>query len=498
MATTLLGVLVGGGASVLIVPTYYANTELFVAIQNSGSVQELQQGNSFSQARVQSYVKTVQSPVVLQPAIDSLGLTTTSEQLAKRVTAKNDVNTVLIDISVADESPAQAAAIAEAIAKSLVRAVDTLEKPKTGGASPVSLSIITPATVPGSPTTPNTRLNLLIGLAVGLAIGLAAAVLRSTFDSRIRGEVDLRQVTESPLLGGIAQDPGAAKSPLVTRDGPQSPRAESFRQLRTNLRFANVSGHSKTIMVTSSIPGEGKSHTAANLAISLAQGGQSVCLIDADLRRPRINEYMGLDRNAGLTTALIGLADVNDLLQPWGEDNLFVLTSGQMPPNPSELLGSIDMKSLVSRLEDTFDVVVIDTPPILPVTDATVLAQHVGGTIVVVGTGTTRRNELERSLTALKLVEANILGIVMNKLPSKGPDSYTYSYTTNGAKKASKKQLFDENFEMLEYEGSTNPDPEELRFGVNGTIENLVVDADSMDSTRKRFPKERVRRALNE
>lgn len=418
----------GGVASVLVRPTYTAETQLFVAIQNSGSAQELQQGNTFSQARVQSYVKTVSTPAVLQPAIDSLGLPVTADELAEKVKANTDLNTVLIDISVDDSSPVQAAAIAQAVASSLVKTIDSLEKPKTGGSSPVNLSIVTPAEAPIAPSAPNTKLNLLLGLVTGLALGLGTAVLRTTLDNQIRGEADLRRVTDAPLLGGISFDQDATRKPLLTQAAPQSPRAESFRQLRTNLQFANVSGHAKTVLLTSSLPGEGKSTTATNLAIALAQAGQTVCLIDADLRRPMVNEYLGLERNAGLTTALVGAADVNDLLQHWGEDSLYVLASGQIPPNPSELLGSEEMKNLISRLEQAFDTVIVDAPPLLPVTDAAVLAQHVGGVVVVIGSQKIKRQDLEKSLGALEMVGANILGVVLNRLPLKGPDAYAYSY----------------------------------------------------------------------
>ncbi|MET3165118.1 UNVERIFIED_ORG: capsular exopolysaccharide synthesis family protein [Arthrobacter sp. UYEF10] len=427
-ALSLAGLMVGGAASILTKPTYTAETQLFVAIQSSGSVLELQQGNNFSQARVQSYVKTVTTPVVLQPAIDSLGLEMTSEQLADRVVAATDLNTVLIKISVADNSAVQAAATAQAVAESLITAVDTLEKSKTTGASPVNLSIITPATAPTAPTSPNTRLNLLLGLVFGLGAGVASALLRSTLDTRIRGEADLRRVTDAPLLGGISFDQDAARKPLLTQTAPQSPRAESFRQLRTNLQFTNVSGRSKTILITSSLPGEGKSTTATNLAIALAQSGQTVCLIDADLRRPMVNDYLGLDRNAGLTTALVGAADVNEVLQPWGDDQLYVLTSGQIPPNPSELLGSFEMKQLLEQLENAFDAIILDAPPLLPVTDAAVLSQHVGGVVVVVGSHKLRFQDLEKSLNALAMVGSNLVGIVLNQLPTKGPDAYSYSY----------------------------------------------------------------------
>ncbi|KQR05998.1 chromosome partitioning protein [Arthrobacter sp. Leaf145] len=429
VAMALGGLLVSGAASLLVKPTYTAETELFVAIQNSGSAQELQQGNTFTQARVQSYVRTVTTPIVLKPAIDALGLDISVDELARRVKGTTDPNTVIINISVSDTSPVQAAAISQAVATSLVNAVESLEKPKTGGSSPVGLSIITPAEAPLEPSAPNTKLNLVLGLALGLAVGIGIAVLRSTLDSRIRSEADLRGITDSPLLGGIAYDADASSRPLLTQVAQQSQRAESFRQLRTNLQFANVADHAKTVLVTSSIPGEGKSTTATNLAIALAQAGQTICLVDADLRRPRINEYLGLERNAGLTTALIGAADVNDLLQQWGEDELYVLTAGQIPPNPSELLGSEEMKRLIVRLEQVFDTVIIDAPPLLPVTDAAVLSQHVGGVLAVVGAHKTKQHDLEKSLASLTLVGANILGLVLNRLPIKGPDAYSYTYT---------------------------------------------------------------------
>lgn len=439
VSITLAGLLAGGTVSMLAKPTYTSETQLFVAIQGSGSIQELQQGNTFSQARIQSYVKTVDSPMVLQPAIDSLGLTVTPNELGGRVTATTDVNTVLITISVSDSSPIQSAATAKAVAQSLIAAVDGLEKPKSGGISPVTLSVITPALAPTSPSSPNTRLNILMGLLGGLVLGFGSALLRTTLDSRIRGESDLRRVTDAPLLGAIAFDQDAMRKPLLTQAPPQSHRAESFRQLRTNLQFANVSGHAKTILISSSLPGEGKSTTAANLSIAMAQSGLSVCLVDADLRRPMVGEYLGLDRNAGLTTVLVGDGDLHDVLQSWGENQLYVLASGQIPPNPSELLGSAEMKLLIARLEETFDRIVIDAPPLLPVTDAAVLSQHVGGVVVVAGSQKLRQQDLEKSLASLRMVGAQVLGIVLNRLPTKGPDAYAYSYDAYSSDSASRK-----------------------------------------------------------
>lgn len=430
----MLGLLIAGGISLTLAATYTAKTQLFVAIQSSGSVTELQQGNTFSQARVQSYVKTATTPAVLQPAIDSLGLQTTPAQLASKIEASADLNTVLINISAADGSPVQAAAIAQAIADSLIETIDRLEKPSQGGTSPVRLSVITPAIAPTAASAPNTGLNLAAGLLAGLGLGLGTSMLRTTLDTKIRGEADVRRITDAAVLGGVAFDADATKKVLLTQVAPQSPRAESFRQIRTNLQFAHVSHQSKAVLVTSSLPGEGKSTTAINMAIAMAQAGQRVALVDADLRRPMVSEYLGLERDAGLTTVLVGNAALEDLMQPWGQDQLFVLTSGQIPPNPSELLGSKPMKEVIAKLECDFDAVIIDAPPLLPVTDAAVLAQRVGGVVLVIGSHQVKRTDLEKSLSALDMVKADLLGVLLNKLPSSGPDAYAYTYYSYDAK----------------------------------------------------------------
>lgn len=428
VACTLLGTVLAGILSISLTPQYTARTKLFAAAQNSGSITELQQGNSFTQARILSYAETATTPLVLQPVVDSLDLGITATELAEHVDATADVNTVLLSITATDASPVRAAAIAQGVSDSLVQAIQELETTSREGESPVKLSIVTPASAPTEPSAPNVRLNAVLGTFLGLLIGMVVAILRSTLDTKVRGENDLQRITDAPVLGGISFDSDATKKPLLTQAPAQSPRTEAFRQIRTNLQFSNIGRETKTFLVTSSLPGEGKSTTAVNLGIALAQSGQSVVLIDGDLRRPRVSDYLGLERNAGLTTALLGRADVSDLLQPWGDDELYVLTSGQIPPNPSELLGSKRMKQLINSLESRFDAVVIDAPPLLPVTDAAVLAQQVGGVVMVVGSSKVRTPDLQKALAALEMVNADLLGVVINLLPTKGPDAYAYTY----------------------------------------------------------------------
>nr|WP_281497173.1 CpsD/CapB family tyrosine-protein kinase [Ornithinimicrobium sp. F0845] len=180
-------------------------------------------------------------------------------------------------------------------------------------------------------------------------------------------------------------------------------------------------------LITSSVLGEGKSTTATNLALTLAETGFTVCLVEGDLRRPRVMDYMGLEGAAGLTEVLVGRAEVEDVMQPY-VTNMRVIGCGQIPPNPSELLGSNAMSQLMERLANEFDYVIIDGPPMMAVTDSAILSTIADGTIVVVGVGIVRRDELQRTLNDLDRVGGNVVGLVANRLPVKGPDAYRQAY----------------------------------------------------------------------
>ena len=428
-ALTLTGLAMGALASLLATPTYTSATRLFVSVQSqeSSTTVDAVQGSSAAQQKVQSYVDVVTSDLVLTPVIDELGLDTTPSALASKISAESPLDTVLINITVTDTDAQRAADTANAVGASLTDVVvNDLEVPAGGGASLVKIATIVPGSVASSPATPRTTVNIALGLVVGLALGLAAAVLRSTLDTRIHGSHDVELVTQAPIVGGISFDPGAKKNPLIVHVDPRNPRAESFRTLRTNLQFVNLESASRCFVVTSSLPGEGKTTTTANLAVALAETGATVAVIDGDLRLPRLADTLGLEGVVGLTDVLIGRADIQDVLQPWGRGTMYVLPAGRVPPNPSELLGSKAMTALLESLSASFDYVLIDAPPLLPVTDAAILSKLTGGAIVVAAAGRTHRGELQSALRNLEHIGSKVLGIVLTMLPTKGPDAYGY------------------------------------------------------------------------
>ncbi|SFK18376.1 polysaccharide biosynthesis tyrosine autokinase [Cellulomonas sp. KH9] len=425
-ALSVVGLVLGLGISLMTTPMYTASTQLYVSVQGGSSTSEMAQGANFTRQQVASYTKIVTSPLVLGPVIDDLGLDIRASELASRVTSDSPINSSLVNITVADSSPAVAAALANAIASEFRDVVAELERPTDGSPSAVRLTVVRDAAAPTSPSEPNIQLNTLLGLLLGTALGIGIAILRELLDTGVRSEADLPKVTQVPVVGTILYDDDSTARPLIVQTDPHSTRAEEFRRLRTNVQFLNVASRPSSIVVTSSIPGEGKSTTTINLAITLAEAGNRVALVDADLRRPTVAKYLGLEGAAGLTTILIGRARLADVVQSWGNGNLTVIPSGQIPPNPSELLGSQAMSTLVRELVAAYDVVLIDTPPLLPVTDAAVLAKVAGGVLVVVGAGKINRNQLSAALGALSSVGAKTLGVVVNREPRRRTSAYGY------------------------------------------------------------------------
>lgn len=423
---TALATLGAVAASLATTPMYQATTQLYVSVQGGASTSDLLQGANFTRQQVTSYAQLVNSPSVLGPVIDEMGIDARVEALAGQVRADSPLNTSLINVTVSHENPAVAAAMADAIADEFKDVIAELETPAGGGASAVKVSVVREASAPTSPSSPNLKLNVALGLLVGLALGVGIAVLREVLDTRVRTEDDVARVTDTSVIGTIPFDEDAPKHPLIVQTSPHSHRAEAFRRVRTNLQFLDVADRPRSIVVTSSVPGEGKSTTSINVAITLADAGTRVVLVDADLRRPAVAKYMGIEGSVGLTTVLIGRADVADVVQPWGNGNLHVLPAGQIPPNPSELLGSQAMAQLLETLTSRYEVVLLDTAPLLPVTDAAILARLTGGALVVAGSDKLHRNQLTESMSSLETVGARVLGIVLNRQHRKAGDQYTY------------------------------------------------------------------------
>lgn len=428
----------GAGAAWSLVqkPKYEASTSLYVSVRSEGAATgELVQGTTFARQMVTSYVDVIPTSLVLDPVIEQLGLDRTTTDLAESISASTPLNTVLIDIAVSDSDPELAADIANATAASFTLAVqNTIERPADEGASsPVQVTVTQPAVTPQSPSSPNIPLYIAIGGLLGAAVGIGFAALRSVLDTRIHTLHDLEQLTDKPMLGGIAFDSEASKRPLIVHADPRSPRAESFRTLRTNLQFLNVENGPRSFVVSSAGPGEGKSTTTANLAIALAETGARVALIDGDLRLPRVADYMGLEGGVGLTDVLIGRVQLVDAVQKWGQNQLFVLTSGPVPPNPSELLGSTAMDNVLATLTEHFDYVLVDAPPLLLVTDAAVLSKKTRGVIMVAASGRTKKQELAGAFRTLETAGGALLGVVVTMLPTRGPDSYGYGSYTYGS-----------------------------------------------------------------
>lgn len=428
VTSVLVGIGLGAAASLTTAPTYQASTQLYVSVRTeSGATSDLTQGSTFARQIVTSYVSIVPTAIVLEPAIEELGLDITSGQLASRVSASSPLNTVLLDITVSDRDPQLAADIANAVGRSIADvAQTTLDSSSDDSGSPVVLTTVQPAVTPGSPVSPRVPMNLMIGAILGLAVGLGIAVLRTVLDTRIHSLHDIEQITEKPLLGGIAFDPEAGTRPLIVHADPRNPRAESFRTLRTNLQFLQVGEGSRAFVISSAGPGEGKSTTAANLAIALAETGARVALLDGDLRLPKVATYMGIEGAVGMTDVLIGQVELVDALQRWGRTQLYVLPAGKVPPNPSELLGSTAMDRLLEMLGEHFDYVLIDAPPLLLVTDAAVVSKKTKGVILAAASGQTKKAALHAAVRTLDTAGAELLGVIVTKLPTKGPDSYGY------------------------------------------------------------------------
>ncbi|MBC9719525.1 polysaccharide biosynthesis tyrosine autokinase [Streptomyces sp. TRM66268-LWL] len=423
---SVVGASLAFGWSIRQEPVYQAQAEVFVSVVGEGSAGDLAQGSTFTERRVTSYGDLVSTSRVLESVAKDLDISLAEVRAA--VTATTPQGSVLVVIAAKHHGAGRAAAIANATADSLVKTVNAIERPDGKGKSQLRLTVVQKAEQPQAPVSPKPVRDAALGFGFGLVVGLLAAVARERLNTRVRGEEDIAHITTLPILGRTQQAKSDSGEVLLSLEGESfSARAESYRQLRTNLLFTSPDERVRSLTVTSSIPGEGKSTTAINLAMVCAQGGSRVLLVDADLRRPRVAHYLGLEDAVGLTTVLAGRVEVADAIQPWGADgHLSIMASGLIPPNPSELLASESMRCLIAVLEREFDLVIFDAPPLVPVTDPAVLGSETSAVCLVVGLDESPRySQLRGALAALQSVGARTVGLTVNG-GKKGLDAQAY------------------------------------------------------------------------
>lgn len=427
LATTLLGLLLGFGVAMLQPMTYTSVSTGYVTTTNSseGSVGDVLNGDAAAQSKANAYLPLISSRAVAEKIAQNSQLGLQPGDVAGRLNAQVVPGSALIRVTAVSDRPETAAELANSALQATADVAQEIE----GNNSPVRVIPLEDAQVPGAPSSPNTRMYLLIGAAIGLVSGYAVAVIRRASDVRVRTSQEVEDATDAGVLGILPKSPTLKGT--NRGDVQDDAAAEAVRQLRTNLRFVSVDHPPRCVVVTSPNPGEGKSTVTTALGISFAHAGEPTLIVDADLRRPTVAGVFGIDGSVGLTQVLSGQIALEDALQNAPGTPLMVLPAGRIPPNPSEILGSERMKHLIAQLKDEY-MTFIDAPPLLPVTDASLLSTVVDGTILVAEVGGTRKEQVELAASMLRRVNARLLGSVLNLAPARGVGSTYYGFGYGG------------------------------------------------------------------
>ena len=432
-----------------IIPMFQATATIFVSTppgsnelgQSNGSqLGELNTGSSFTQARVKSYAKIVNNVETLLPVKKELGLTYGIQELATRVSASSPVGTVLIDVTVEDPDPLLAAQIANSVAFHFSQTVLSIELNSTLDPTKlIKLSTVQRAEPNYSPVSPRKNLNYFLGLFSGLMLALVISLFLRYLDKSMKNEKDLGV---TPLLSVMSFDKTAKDHPLVSQLSSYDPRIEAYRQLRTNVLHILENSKDNCIAVTSCFSGEGKTTTSLNFGLVLSNAGFRVLVIEADMRRPTMMKYLsqGFEGLAKPRYGLSSLALVKDVSTlgriltestlKLEDSRLEVLVSGDTPQNPAEILGSETFVKLLDEARTLYDYVIVDTPPILAVADASIVARVTKKILLVMHAGETSKSNFEAAREALLNVGVTLTGAVLNKIPKhKAGERYGYSYT---------------------------------------------------------------------
>lgn len=436
LGSVLVALVLAVMATLLTTPLYESSTRLYVSSTGGQSMNDVYQGSRLSQDRVVSYTEIIKGETLSQRTIDKLNLDLSATALQDKVQATSKLDTVLINVKVTDESPVRARDIANALSDEFVVMVRELETPSPGVRPDARVIVEQRASIPEGPTTPKKARNIALGLAVGLALGIGLAILRELLDNTVKDRETLEQIAGVGMVGSVPLDKDRRTQPAISFDTDNSAIAEAFRKIRTNLQFLAVDNPPRVIVVTSSAPSEGKTTTAINIALALAEAEHNVVLVDGDMRRPSLAKYLDLVGSVGFSTALSGAATLADVLQATKFPRLTVLAAGPTPPNPSELLGSQAAAKVLSDLRSQFDYVIIDSSPLLAVTDGAILATQADGTLLIARFGETKRDQLAHATGILNDVGAALLGAVVTLTPTRGSSAYSYSYSYYGDESA--------------------------------------------------------------
>jgi succinoglycan biosynthesis transport protein ExoP len=406
-------------------PVYQGTAKLLVVAKTDpgGGTASAYEGALLSQQLVKSFAQIIESRTTAEAALRLDPQPFTPRQLQARINAEPVTETLLINLSVEDTNPARAKRLANSVARAFIMAVPGLQS-----GSALRVSLVEPALTPTEPIRPRTRLNVALGLLLGLMLGGGLAFLREFLDRSVKTPEELEVAADAPVVGTIPPFK-AGKQPIPVAEQPRAPAAEAFRKLRTNFAFLGVDRESLCCVVTSPSAADGKSTVAANLGIALAQAGQRVAIVDADLRKPALHKLFDLPQRVGTTTVLLDQTGVHDAIQHLGPDLPDVLTSGQLPPNPSELLGSRRMEELLVELRAAYEVILIDCAPLLPVTDPMVVSRLADGILLIARAGTTTRDQAQAAKAACGKAGAKIFGTVLNVTPvTEGDQPAYYAY----------------------------------------------------------------------
>src|SRR6266851_2207999 len=386
---------------------------------------------------LRTYARLMTERPILERVISDEALGTDPVKLSRQITVTPEPSTTILDVAVRDTDPDRARRTANTLVADFladVKAIQRSEANAPTASSADNLVVKSPAILPTEPVSPRPLLNIALAVLAGLAVGAGLAFLLDYMDQSVRSDEILRERVGLVPLGHISFVPAKPdrRGELLTLGG-DAPVVEAYKALRTNLLFSSVDKEVKTIVITSAGPNEGKSRTAANLSIVLAQAGHPTLLVDADFRRPSQHRIFGRVRNVGLSNLIVQDMPEAALFVPDEQvKDLVILASGPTPPNPSELLGSAQMNGLLARFRKHFDYVVIDTPPVNAVTDATVLAANTDAAILVVDTNKATYTAVQHAKQALDRVGGKVLGSVMNKMKAAGGnyyyDAYAYNY----------------------------------------------------------------------